>query len=104
MIENGGIIILSSGEMIIDRSKIIMPSFLNKTKLCGTCAFWKGSRKIKPDGQIIYHPYSKGVCDGGGFGYASMSAMATCDHWKLWSWMDSAKDSSPDAHEPHVSA
>jgi hypothetical protein len=75
-----------------DRSKIIMPSLSNKSKLCGTCAFWTGSRKIKPEGQIELHPYSKGVCDGGGFSHAEMSAMATCDHWESWSLMDTSKN------------
>jgi hypothetical protein len=66
-----------------DRNRVMTPALSNKPKSCGTCAFWTGSRKIKPNGQIEYHPYSKGVCDGGGFRNVAMSAMATCDHWEL---------------------
>ena len=57
----------------------------NESKFCCTCAFWAGSRKINPSGQIEIHPYSKGECNGGGFSYAAMSAMATCDQWEPWS-------------------
>jgi hypothetical protein len=76
-----------------DKTKIVIPSFSNESKLCGTCAFWTGSRKIKPSGQIELHPYSKGVCDGGGFSHAEMNAMATCDHWELWSLIELHEDS-----------
>ena len=61
-----------------------MTSFSKAAKLCSTCAFWAGSRKIKPDGYVEIHPYSKGSCKGGGFKYASMAAMATCNKWELW--------------------
>ena len=86
-----------------DSGKIIMHSIINKTELCGTCAFWVGSRKIKPDGQIIFHPYSKGVCDGGGFSYATMSAMAACDHWVLWSLIDTSEDFPTEVRETPAS-
>ena len=65
-----------------------MTSLSNESKICSTCAFWAGSRKIKPSGQIEIHPYSKGDCNGGGFSYAAMSAMATCDQWELWDLMN----------------
>lgn len=87
-----------------DRSKVIIPALSKKSKLCGTCAFWTGSRKIKPSGKIEYHPYSKGVCNGGGFSHVAMSAMATCGHWELWSLMDSSQTSPPKGHENLVSA
>jgi hypothetical protein len=85
-------------------SHVIIPALSKKSKLCGTCAFWTGSRKIKPGGKIEYHPYSKGVCDGGGFSSAAMSAMATCGHWELWSLMDSSQTSPAKGHENPVSA
>jgi hypothetical protein len=87
-----------------DGSKVIIPALAKKSQLCGTCAFWTGSRKIKPGGKIEYHPYSKGVCDGGGFSPAAMSAMATCGHWELWSLMDSSQTSPAKGHENPVSA
>ena len=65
-----------------------MTSLANESKLCSICAFWVGSRKIKPGGQIEIHPYSKSGCDGGGFSHAAMSAMATCDQRELWSLMN----------------
>ena len=46
--------------------------------------FLAGTRKIKPDGQVEIHPYSKGHCQGGGFRYAQMAALATCRQWQLW--------------------
>jgi hypothetical protein len=73
---------------IEDKNRIIMTSLSIESKLCSTCAFWAGSRKIKPSGQIEIHPYSKGDCNGGGFSHAAMSAMATCDQWELWSLMN----------------
>jgi hypothetical protein len=78
-----------------DKTKIVLPSLSNKSKLCGTCSFWTGSRKIKSAGQIELHPYSKGVCDSGGFSHAEMSAMATCNHWESWSLMDFSEESTP---------
>lgn len=53
-------------------------------KLCSTCAFWAGARKLKADGFVTIHPYSKGHCRGGGFQYAAMAALATCRKWQLW--------------------
>jgi hypothetical protein len=73
---------------IEDNSGIIMTSLSGESKLCSTCAFWEGSRKIKPGGKIQIHPYSKGDCEGGGFSHAAISAMATCDQWELWSPMN----------------
>jgi hypothetical protein len=73
---------------IEDKHRIITTSLSNKSKLCSTCAFWAGSRKVKPSGKIEIHPYSKGECEGGGFSYVAMSAMATCDKWELWSPMN----------------
>lgn len=54
------------------------------SKLCSTCAFWAGARKVNPKGGVESHPYSKGRCQGGGFQYASMSALASCSRWQLW--------------------
>ena len=73
---------------IEDTIGIIMTSLSGESKLCSTCAFWAGSRKFKPGGKIQIHPYSKGDCEGGGFSYAAISAMATCDRWELWSPMN----------------
>jgi hypothetical protein len=66
-----------------DKNRIIMTSLSNESKFCSTCVFWAGSRKIKPSGPIEIHHYSKGECNGGGFSYAAMSVMATCDQWEL---------------------
>ncbi len=70
-----------------------MTSLSRASKLCSTCVFWAGTRKIKPDGQVEIHPYSKGHCQGGGFQYASMAAMASCPQWQLWP--ADAPDSAP---------
>lgn len=61
-----------------------MTSLATTSKLCSTCAFWAGSRQVKPDGRVQIHPYSKGSCQGGGFQYAVMAALATCKKWQLW--------------------
>ena len=71
-----------------EKNKINLTKLPNDSRLCSTCAFWQGSRKIKPSGQIEVHPYSKGDCHGGGFSYAAMSALATCDQWELWAFMN----------------
>ena len=55
-----------------------MTALFSTSKLCSTCAFWAGTRKVKPDGQVEIHPYFKGYCQGGGFSYALMVALATC--------------------------
>jgi len=62
-----------------------MTSLSRASKLCSTCAFWAGSRKINPGGHVEIHPYSKGDCKGGGFNHVVTGAMATCHKWKLWS-------------------
>jgi hypothetical protein len=54
------------------------------SKFCSTCAFWAGARKLKAEGGVEFHPYSKGPCQGGGYPYALMAAMATCQKWQLW--------------------
>jgi hypothetical protein len=61
-----------------------MTTLSRASKLCSTCAFWCGSRKVKADGSVEFHPYSKGHCHGGGFQYALMAALATCKKWQLW--------------------
>jgi len=64
-----------------------MTPFPRRLRLCSTCAFWTGTRKIKGGGLVEIHPYSKDECLGGGFDHASMAAMATCDKWQLWPFM-----------------
>lgn len=65
--------------------KIInLTAFSRESRLCSTCAYWAGSRKISPNGYVEIHPYSKGDCQEGKFKHMSMAAMATCDQWKLW--------------------
>ncbi len=71
------------------KNEILLAHLSNACKLCSTCAFWTGSRKIKSDGQVKVHPYSKGRCQGGGFQHAAMAAMATCDSWQIWPLMAS---------------
>ncbi len=61
-----------------------MTTLSRASKLCSTCAFWAGTRKIKPDGQVEIHPYSKGRCQGGGCSVAKMAALATCRQWQIW--------------------
>ncbi len=61
-----------------------MTSLTGASRLCSTCSFWAGARKIRPGGQVEVHPYSKGHCRGGGFQYAAMAALATCSQWQLW--------------------
>ncbi len=51
-------------------------------KLCSTCKFWGGSREIMPGGYIEIHPYSKGECQGDGFRYMEMAALACCNSWE----------------------
>lgn len=63
------------------------------SKHCSTCAFWAGARKIKAAGVVEIHPYSKGCCQGGGFQYAVMAALASCSKWELWP--GAAPDSAP---------
>ena len=73
-----------------------MTSLTMTSKLCSTCAFWAGSRQAKPDGRVEIHPYSKGHCQGGGFQYALMAALATCKKWQLW------PAAAPDSGHPWV--
>jgi hypothetical protein len=61
-----------------------MTSLSVASKFCSTCACWAGTRKLKPGGCVEFHPYSKGSCQGGGFQYALMAALATCKKWQLW--------------------
>lgn len=42
-----------------------MTTWSRASKLCSTWVFWAGTRKIKPDGRVEIHPYSKGHCRGG---------------------------------------
>jgi len=62
----------------------MMTALPGVSKLCSTCAFWTGTRQIKADGRVEIHPYSKGRCQGGGFQFALMAALATCRKWELW--------------------
>ena len=71
-----------------------MTSLPKASKLCSTCIFWAGARKIMPGDHVEVHPYSKGDCLGGGFQYASMAALATCSQWQLWP--AAAPDSAPE--------
>ena len=61
-----------------------MTSLSVASKFCSTCACWAGTRKLKAEGCVEFHPYSKGPCQGGGFQYALMAALATCQKWQLW--------------------
>ncbi len=61
-----------------------MTALSREARLCSTCAFWAGSRKINLNGCVEMHPYSKGECQGGKFKQVPMAAMATCDQWQLW--------------------
>jgi hypothetical protein len=61
-----------------------MTSLSRASRFCSTCVYWGGSRQVKPGGQVEIHPYSKGHCQGGGFRYALMAALATCGQWELW--------------------
>lgn len=64
------------------------------SRLCSTCSFWAGTRKLRPGGRVEIHPYSKGHCQGGGFQYAPMAALATCPQWQLWP--AAAPDTAPE--------
>ncbi len=57
-------------------------------KLCGTCAFWGGSREIARRGFIDIHPYSKGECRGHAGRHLQTAALTTCPDWQLWSDLD----------------
>lgn len=61
-----------------------MTTLSTASKNCSTCVFWSGARKLRPGGSVEFHPYSKGHCQGGGFRYAQMAALATCRQWQLW--------------------
>jgi hypothetical protein len=62
----------------------LLTSLSRASKLCSTCVYWAGARQIRGDGRVEIHPYSKGGCQGGGFQYALMAALATCQKWQLW--------------------
>jgi hypothetical protein len=62
----------------------VMTSLSRASRLCSTCAHWAGARHLSGDGRVEIHPYSKGSCQGGGFQYALMAALATCQKWQSW--------------------
>lgn len=68
-----------------NKKPILKTSLSKSSRLCSTCAFWAGSRKVNHGGNVEIHPYSKGDCNGGGFNHSAMGAMSTCHKWELWS-------------------
>lgn len=67
----------------LPKAAMMTPLPLNM-EVCGTCAFWAGSRDFKTSGYLEVHPYSKGGCQGERFRFLAMAALATCEHWKGW--------------------
>ncbi len=75
-----------------NRTGRILTALPVAAKLCSTCAFWGGSRKITRRGFIEIHPYSKGECLEGAFKHVEMAALATCKGWKIWHAFHGEKD------------
>ncbi len=65
-----------------EKSCRMLTALPSASKLCSTCAFWGGARKINGRGFIEIHPYSKGECRGDGLKHLEMAALGTCQGWK----------------------
>lgn len=50
------------------------------TRVCATCAFWRGQRQ-EADGEYVFNNRDLGVCCGASFSGFSMGAISTCREW-----------------------
>jgi hypothetical protein len=66
----------------INKEKALSTALPLTIKVCSTCSFWAGARKLRADGNIEIHPYSKGECRGDTFRNLAMAALATCNQWQ----------------------
>ncbi len=59
-------------------------NFSNKHKVCATCAYWSGNRKIIPGKYVKAESNEKAKCIGGGHDNVLKNPSSSCAKWQLW--------------------
>ena len=65
-----------------------MPAvYTSKDPKCGSCEYWKGSRKTNPDGKsALANRYDKGICTNAQAAKHNqlVEPAAGCESWSKW--------------------